>query len=358
MDSKLSRRVSLLAIVTMLLLTISFSAVSFAASDLVQLKTCWQPEHSTYVIWDPIQNGWDKEEGLKIEMLYFDSGMAQMESLAAKQWTIGATGSVPMLVGAMRFGAYLVAIANDDSTANAVMIRPDSPIMKAKGTNPDFPETYGSAETVKGKTILVTTVSSGHYALSTWLKRLGLKDSDVVIKNMDQGQALAAFESGVGDAVVLWAPSMFIGMSKGWVVANKDSQKGANMVNVIVAEKSFADEHPEQVADFLRVYFRGLDRMKAENVALAPGFSKFLKDWAGIKMSQEDAAEDIKAHTVYSLDEQLAFFDNSKGSSQVEQWMKGMADFFVEQGKFKREDMDRTLKSGFVTDKFLKMLKK
>ena len=75
-------------------------------------------------------------------------------------------------------------------------------------------------------------------------------------------------------------------------------------------------------------------------------------------MSVEDAAEDIKIHTVYSLDEQLKFFDNSKGPSQVEQWMKGMANFFVEQKRFKPEEMDQAMKSGFVTDKFLKMIAK
>ena len=35
-----------------------------------------------------------------------------------------------------------------------------------------------------------------------------------------------------------------------------------------------------------------------------------------------------------------------------------MADFFVEQGKFTREEMDKTMKSGFVNDKFLKMIAK
>jgi NitT/TauT family transport system substrate-binding protein/sulfonate transport system substrate-binding protein len=235
------------------------------------------------------------------------------------------------------------------------MVRPDSPILGQKGVNTAFPETYGSADLVRGKTVLVTTVSSGHYALSTWLKRLGLKDSDVVIKNMDQGQMLAAFESGIGDIAVLWAPSMFIGMSKGWKVANKDSQQGANMVNVLVAEKKFADENPELVAKFLKVYLEGINEMKTKNEALAGGFSKFLKDWAGVKMTESDAALDIREHTVYDLQAQLKFFDNSKGPSEVEQWMAGMADFFVEQGKFKREEMDKTLKSGFVTDKFLKM---
>jgi ABC-type taurine transport system substrate-binding protein len=172
---------------------------------------------------------------------------------------------------------------------------------------------------------------------------------------MDQGQMLAAFESGIGDIAVLWAPSMFIGMSKGWKVVNRDSQKGANMVNVLVAEKKYADENPQQLAKFVRVYLRGIDYMKAENVKLAAGFSKFLNDWAGVKLTPEDAALDIKEHTVYDLQTQLKLFNASNGPSEVEKWMAGMADFFVEQGKFKREEMDTTLKSRFVTDKFLKM---
>lgn len=326
-----------------------------AGSNLISIKSCGQPEHSTFILQHAVDKKVAEKAGLDIELVYFDSGMAQMEALPAKQWVVGTTGSVPMLVGALRYNAYLIAIANEDSGANAVLVRPDSPILNQKGANPSFPETYGSADSVRCKTVLVTTVSSGHYALSTWLKRLGLKDSDVVIKNMDQGQMLAAFESGIGDIAVLWAPSMFIGMSKGWKVVNTDSQKGANVLNVLVADKKFADENPETVAKFVKVYLSGIDEMKTKNEALAGDFVRWLKDWGGVKMTEKDAVLDIRVHTVYDLQTQLKFFDNSKGPSEVEQWMAGMADFFVEQGKFKREEMDKTLKSGFVTDKFLKM---
>lgn len=348
-------KVHILRISAAVFLFLAFAVSMASAEAPYKMKTCWQPEHATYILWNGLQKGWDKEAGLNIELVYFDSGMAQMEALPAKQWVLGGTGGVPMLVGALRYGAYLVGIANDDSTANAVLVRSDSPILKVKGANPEFPETYGSADSVRGKTVLVTTVSSGHMALSTWLKRLGLKDTDVVIKNMDQGQILAAYESGIGDIAVLWPPSMFIGQSKGWKVANKDSQKGANMLNVIVAEKKFADENPEKVAMFLKVYMRGIDQMKAENVKLAEGYVKFLKDWAGVEMSAADGALDIKEHPVYDMQEQLKLFDNSKGASDVETWMSGMANFFVEQGKFTREEMDKTLASGFVNPKFLKM---
>jgi len=224
-----------------------------------------------------------------------------------------------MLVGAMRFGAYMIAIANDDSLANAVLVRPNSPILKAKGVNKDFPETYGSPETVKGKTVLVTTVSSGHYALSTWLKRIGLKDSDVVIQNMDQGQALAAFESGVGDVAVLWAPSMFIACPRlengqhGFPEGRQHGQRHRGRQGMGRQEPGTSCQFPAGVFPRHRPHEVG------ERQA-GPGFSKFLLDWAGVKMSVEDAAEDIKIHTVYGLDEQLKFFDNSKG---LRRWSSG-----------------------------------
>ena len=347
------RAFTLLQVFALLCLCV-FPLQSMAAEPFT-LKSCWQPEHSTFIIWNAMEKGWDKEQGLKIDPIYFESGMAQIEVIPAKQWAVGGTGSVPMLLGAMRYGSYLVAIANDDTSSISVLVRPDSPILKTKGANPEFPETYGTAESVRGKTVLVTTVSNGHYALSTWLKRLGLTDADVVIKNMDSGQSLAAFESGVGDIAVFWAPASFVGQSKGWVKVNADSQKGHNMVNVIIAEKEFADKHPEKVAAFLKVYMRGIDYMKAENVKLAPKFSKFLSDWAGVELSEKDATDDIREHGVYTLEQQLAMFNSSNGKSEIEQWMGGMADFLVAQGKFTRAEMDKTLKSGFITDRFLKM---
>lgn len=342
----------------LVLLTIVFgvflSTHSFAQTPY-KLTSCWQPEHSTFVMWNAMEKGWDKEAGLKIDPMYFESGMAQIEVMPAKQWKVGATGSVPMLLGAMRYNAYMIGIANDDTVSVNVLVRPDSDIAKEKGTLKDFPESLGSAESIRGKTILMTTITNSHYALSTWLKRFGLTDADVVIKNMDTGQILAAFESGVGDICVLWAPGSFIGQSKGWVVANQDAQKGHNMVNVLIAEKEFADKNPEKVAAFLKTYMRGIDAIRADGAKLAPAYSKFLLDWAGVELDVDVAAEDIKKHPAYTLKEQLQLFDDSQGQSEINKWMSSMADFFVEQGRFNKDEMDKTLKSGFITDKFLKM---
>ncbi|BBO67894.1 hypothetical protein DSCA_18240 [Desulfosarcina alkanivorans] len=331
---------------------------AFSKSKTVALNTGWLPELATFPVWMGIQNGWFHDEGIDLgkKLTYFDSGMAVVEALPAGRTVLGGMGAVPWLVAALRHDAYAIAISNDDSTSNSVMVRPGSPILTAKGVNKYFPETLGSAETVRGKTVLVTTVSSGHYALATWLKRIGLTESDIVVKNMDQGQALAAYDAGIGDAVVLWAPFMYTALSKGWVIANMDSQKGANQANFVVVSKQFADQHPDQVAKALKVYLKGIDRLKAEGAQLAPAFVKFLNDWAGQELSVKDAGMDIENHTVYSLEEQLALFDDSHGPSEMDKWIRGSSDFFVKQGKFTRAEMDKVVNGHFINGKFLKMI--
>jgi len=323
---------------------------------LTKIRVSHQPEFETFQTYQAIQGGLDKKAGIALDLMYFDSGMPQIEALPANQWDVGATGGVPMLMAALRYDAYMIGLANDESQANVIMVRPDSPVMKTKGANPKFPEAYGTADDVRGKTIIVTTVSSGHYALSGYLKALGLTDKDVKIQNMEQAQAVAAFESGEGDILVVWTPFAYTGLKKGWKVAASSDQVGAGVPLVLIANKKYADENPEQVVKFLDVFFQSLDTMKKEQANLAEPYQKFLKDWAAIEISKEDAALDIQWHPVYDLKEQLVMFDNSKGQSEMEKTMVGIAEFFTEQGKFTPQEKEKVVNSGFVTDKFLKML--
>ena len=170
-------------------LFITFSCAAFAAAP-VKLRTAWLDEHEAFLVWYAKEKGWDKEEGLDIEMLLFSSGMAQLNALPAGEWVLAGTGAVPGMMGALRYGTYTIAVTNDESYTNALLLRPDSPILKTKGYNKDYPEVYGHPDDVRGKTFLITTMSSPHFTLSHWLRVLGLKESDVTIKNIDQAQGL------------------------------------------------------------------------------------------------------------------------------------------------------------------------
>ncbi len=333
------------------------TAPAAAPEKQITLRVSHQPEFETFPTWLAIQEGLDKKANMELKLVYFDSGMPQVEAMAAKQWEIGATGGVPMLVAALRYNAYMIGMTHDDGFNNMVLVRPDSPIMKTKGYNPKFPDVYGRPEDVKGRTVLTTTVSSGHYALSSWLKVLGLKDSDVKIQNMEQGQAVAAFDSGTGDIVSLWAPFSMTGLSKGWKMVANGPQAGAVIPLVIITSKEFGDQNPDQVARFLKLYLQMIDRQKKETVAQAAQYQKFLKDWAGMDMSMDMVKTDIELHPMQDLKQQLEIFDSSKGKSKAQEYMEGIGNFFTENGRFKPEERDKVLQTPFVTDKFLKMIK-
>lgn len=203
-----------------LLFCLAISAPAFSA-PLTKVRTAWMDEFEAFPIWYAKEKGWDKEAGLDLEILYFTSGMAILNALPSGEWQYAAIGAVPAMMGALRYNTYVIANADEEFLINRVLVRPDSPIAKVKGWNKDYPEVLGSPETVKGKTFLTTTVSSAHYALSVWLRVLGLTEKDIVLKNMDQAQALSAYEDGIGDGVCLWAPHAYVGEAKGWkLVAN------------------------------------------------------------------------------------------------------------------------------------------
>jgi NitT/TauT family transport system substrate-binding protein/sulfonate transport system substrate-binding protein len=282
-----------------------------------------------------------------------------MEALPAKQWVLGATGGVPQVVGSLRHGAYQIGLGDDESITNNVYVRPDSPILKVKGFNKDYPEVYGSPETVKGKTILVTTVSSVHYAMSSWLKALGLKDSDVVVKQMDQASIVAAFEKGVGDIAAIWAPYCYTAEAKGWKKISDLKMCGAALPITLIGDKDFCDKNPEIVAKFLRVYLRGVNYIKKNGSSpeVVAQYQKFMKDWGGLNMTAEMCKLDIDTHPVWTLEEQLKLFNAAAGESTAAKWQRLIAEFFTTQGRFTPEEFEKVNKMGYATDKFLKMVK-
>ncbi|MFZ0611733.1 MAG: ABC transporter substrate-binding protein [Desulfobacterales bacterium] len=330
------------------------------AKDLVKLPTCWMPEHELFFAWYAKEKGWDKEEGLDFELLYFESGMSQLEALPAKQWVLGATGGVPHVLGALRYDAQMIGLGNNESFLNTVFARPDSAVIKTKGWNKDRPEVMGSPADVKGKTFLVTTASSAHYAMSTYLQVLGLKDSDVVVKQMDQSSIMAAFDSGIGDFACLWAPYSYKAEANGWVEVSNVDKAGAALPITFVGDKSFCEKNPEVVAKFLRVMFRGINKLADEgatdeNIKL---FQRMYQEWAGMEYSYEDAKKDIEMHPVWKLDEQLKLFDTSKGESQAQKYERSIAELLLHaNGRITDEELKKVSKGDWVTDKYIKMVK-
>ncbi|MBO4300272.1 MAG: ABC transporter substrate-binding protein [Desulfovibrio sp.] len=344
--------------IVVLVLSLAIGGMAFAANKPMKIPTAWMDEHETFLIWYAHEKGWDKEVGLDVELKLFSSGMDIINALPAGEWVFCGIGAVPAMMGALRHDTEIILIGNDESYTNAVLVRPDSPIAKTKGYNPKYPNVLGHPKDVKGKTFLVTTISSAHYAFSSWLQVLGLTDKDVIIKNMDQAQAVAAFEKGIGDGVALWAPHMYRGEELGWKVAGTVHDCGQGQPIVLLADKKFASKNPQVVSDFLSVYLRAVNMIQNEPLeSLVKDYQHFYFDFTGKEYSAELALKDLQTHPVFNLKEQKALFDDSKGTSTAQQWQSNLAHFFTSVGKLTKAECDKVGDGKYATGKYLEGIK-
>ena len=296
-----------------------------------QLQTAWIGEHEAFLVWYAKQKGWDKDAGLDIRMLRFGSGDKIVSRQGDYQWKIAGCGAVPTLMAASKGQFYVVGIGNDES------------------------DLYGNADTVRGKLILCPEKTSAHYLLSTWLHILGLKDEDVKIQNVLPGPAVDMFSKGFGDAVSIWAPATYTAAQKGYQIAASSPDCGIRQPILLLADREFADKNPEQVRAFLRVYLRVVDAMHSEGFdAFVQEYIRFNKTWNEKLMTREEAVEDLRAHPVFSLGEQITLFHPESGN--LRNWLRGITAFYGRIGELSQEDVANLNAFGFLNDSFLKGL--
>lgn len=341
-----------------LLLTLLLSTQWALCGELTKLTTAWLGEHETFLMWYAKSKGWDKEAGLDIEMKLFQSGSDILNALPRKEWQFAAIGAVPAMLGNLRFDTLIIGIANDESRSNGVVVPAGSPIAQTRGWNKDYPDLLGSPDTVRGKTFYVTTVSSAHYALSAWLNLLGLKDGDVVIKNTDQQSVLEAFRDGKGAGVALWSPYLLEAQKAGGTLAaNLATCKLGNPI-VLIAASDYAKANPDVAARFLSVYLRAVDMMKETPLKqIVPEYERFFREYLQRDYPKGLAEEDIKNHPVYSLEEQLALFDGTKGQSQAQAWQSEICRYYLRINRIRADEAQKVSDGSYATDAYLKRVR-
>lgn len=323
---------------------------SAVAQNKPMVRVSGQPCLHGMPTWEVLEQ---KPTNLPVEMKYmmFPSGPPQIEAMAAGEWDVGAIGTVPMMMASIRYGALMIGISNDESETNDLWVRPDSPLLKAKGANPKFPNLYGTAADWKGKKILCTTVSTGHYALSSTLKALGLKDNEVQIIQIEQGQAVAAFASGQGDILQMWAPFSYIAESRGWKKVSSGARAGAMIPGAIIVRKEYAEKNPEQVVQWLGIYMNMVAKMKGDHAWGTERLHKYFNDYCGMELSKELVAKEFELRPLFLPKEQVTLLTDP---AKAKAWMTAIAQFFVDQGRISKEEMDRYVKNNcFIDPKFM-----
>lgn len=241
------------------------SSAAEPAADQKPLRVAVQSYYCSAQVGHILDQGWDTEAGIPFEISVFNGGAPINEAMAAGLWDVAVTGGA-FIYALANYDAKLIAHQVDGTGGNTVYVRPESPVMTVKGHNPEFPEVYGSPETVKDITILQNTGTSSQYITIAWMNAIGAKQEDLNAVHMDFPQIYQGFLSGQGDAASMTPPfSLGDAQKQGWAVAATLQDCGYQLLESTVATKEAYETRYDDLVKFTELLYRAGDALAADD---------------------------------------------------------------------------------------------
>jgi sulfonate transport system substrate-binding protein len=238
----------------------------------------------------------------KIEWKEFTSGPPLLEALNAGAIHVGGVGNTPPLFAAAgKSPIKIVQGATYGGTGDAIVVPPGSPVK-------DVSE-------LKGKTVGVAKGSSANYNLLAQLEAAGLTYADVKVKELQPGDALAAFAAGHLDAWAIWEPFTSQAEQEAGAKVIADGSELANGYVFQVASETGLDDPATKKAleDYL------------SRIAKAQVWSQtHQEDWAKVWAQETGLSDEITLAAVKKRKIEVVPIDQTVVDSEQE-----MADAFV-----------------------------
>ena len=313
------------------------------AQPLTEIRISYQPAlYWALPFYAASEKGWYAEVGLKPVFSTFPAGVPQIAASAAKSWDVGGAGSVPAVLGAVRYNLLTIGITNDESYGNA--------LLATAKTADAFMKNPAS---IKGQTIVLTANSTGDYAVQSCLAKWGLKKADVTVKSMGQAEIISAMSSGNADLGGLWAPNTYTMEEKAGakqICSGQDA--GAAVPGALIARADYAKEHPQDVAKFLAVYLRAWKWLNAHQPEAIAMMKKFYEQ-GGVTISEASMKKEFTTRPTFDLASQLRIMKRpSGGASEVDGWFTKIGGFMQANGTFAQAPAS----SKYITDEYLRMV--
>lgn len=328
---------------TLLAASAAFAVQPAAAAETVHINVSYQPTNwwaLPYYL--ASKKGWWADVGLSVSYSTFPAGMPQIASSAAGSWDVGATGSVPAVVGAVRYHILTIGITNDESATNV--------LMATKEAAARFDKDPKAA--LKGQRVLVTANSTGEYAAAACLHKYGLTEDDVTMVNLGQAGIISALSSGTASFGALWAPNSYTLEAKiGAKIICSGKDGGATVPGAIIARADFAKQHPELVAKYLAVYLHAVKWEKAHPAETV----KYLQEAdraAGVPIAKRFAEVEYQ-RPIFDLAQQLEIMGRHDGKpSKVDVWFDKISAFMKSKGTLQQVPAA----DSYLTAKYLQMV--
>jgi NitT/TauT family transport system substrate-binding protein len=283
--------------------------------------------------------GWWKDVGLAPNFTTFPAGAPQIAAAPSKSWDVGGTGSVPAVLGSVRFSILTIGITNDESKTNAMMVRGDK-----------FDAIKANPKLLENQRLLLTTNSTVDFASRKCLQKMGLSQGAMQFVNLGQAQIITAITSNNGDVAGVWAPNTYTLEDRAnakYLCSGADA--GAIVPGALIVRADFAKERPDDVAKFLAVFLRGWSWAKA-NPAEARTLALDFYKQGGLEVTPRAMDQEFALRPTFGLDEQIKMMDRGAGASTVDGWFNEIGKFITEVGTIPSNPEPKS----YITDEFMK----
>ncbi len=274
----------------------------------------------------------DNKYGFKLEVINFPSGGPMAEALGAGQWDIGPIGAGGM-IAVPTYNAKLIADVEATMDGAWIVARPDSDIVKAGANIKALPEVIGSAETLKGKTILGTIGNISHYMGLDYINQFGLGMKDINFIHMETAQVYTSFLAGNGDVACLGSPSAALKLQKaGYPVVGGLKQQDISQQDAILISDNFYKNNYKDAVNFMKAWYEATDKLNADFEYEVAMSKKFYQANGRTDFTDEGVRQESEFNTY--VDSSTAF------DKEVGAWMTGLVAFMVENGSMDKEVLE------------------
>lgn len=289
--------------------------------DLPILSVSCHPAYISTPLAYAIYHDMAKDYGFQMDIQVYASGAPQNEALGSGLWDVGVIGGA-FVNTVNTYDGYVIGDFIDGRDGNAIFVRNDSDIAAATGSNPTYPDILGSADTVRGKTLITNIGTTGHVQVQKWLEALGLTEDDINIVQMDYAAGYQAFEAGEGDILATIGPystRALISHADDWAVAGGFISLDLLQYENIVCSSSAMEEKRDLLVSFIRMILDANDILAQDAELQVETYMSWMTE-NGQEVDEEEARMECRQKPVMTSGEVQELIDNNFGEYEKMVW--------------------------------------
>ena len=212
------------------------------------------------------EKGYFDELGLDVNLIMFPNGSPENEGLAAEQLDLASNGLASVYSTASGLCDW-IAESDSGSITAKVYVRKGSPVLQHKGEISGKPDMYGSADTLKGLTVLGPTSTMEQWIANSYFAKFNLSaGKDYEYLNMDRAAAAQAILTGEGDVFVATDVDYCNMMESNNMVqvANCIEATDTEFQNGFLVRKDILKDRYDDVVLFLRGMYKAAEELQAD----------------------------------------------------------------------------------------------